>query len=535
MKQANAFIAFRRVIVATTGWIKRDNLLYPIFVFVMLFLLSIFESCIDCESHVPGQLRMIVWAIFQTSVSCVLIASAVGAFGIFAKVLHAFVFAAVAKAFLADLCEVFIQEHFPEEALWNGDLWLMVLKNSSWTEISEFISCNVGMAELLKITALLFALISVFMIVIRLPVSRPNVKSMSASLACVIAFTCCTFLRLPDCDLLAQLLFDSKIPEFKMDKLSFETLVDTGNLVPEPNVFVAMCDKSEQPFGLIVIGESASRCHWSLYGYHRRTTPMMDALRKELVVFSSVRATYWQTIQSMFCMLTGNELKEIKKRYALPAVLKSAGISSSFVSGQSHWGHIDGADAVLFAQCARKTWLSDSNRAGNYWDGNLIDVMRSDLVLTSGVDVCFAHLIGSHLQFTNRYPRELTTFRPDFNDDLTKSCPPHKAAEILAYDNSIAYTDLVLSDMISCVRAARSCSFVLYVSDHGETPETHIRDVSHNGLWEVPMVIWFSEEYRRRFPDVITEVVACKDDEMTNAVVFDLVVKLLRIRVVGLK
>ena len=77
-----------------------------------------------------------------------------------------------------------------------------------------------------------------------------------------------------------------------------------------------------------------------------------------------------------------------------------------------------------------------------------------------------------------------------------------------AYDNSIAYTDHTLARLIDMLRTqdAEVDSALIYVSDHGES-------LGEKGLYlhgapyllapseqtHVPMVLWLSDGYRRRF------------------------------------
>ncbi len=501
---------------------------YPSFIFVTMYLLAFFEAIIDDDCHATQKWFSICWTAVQTGISCLLVASLVGVFGRLAKIIHFVVFSLIARTYLIDLCELYVRRHFPDEIMEHGDIWLLVLRNSSWNEILEFLSENIWWDEWVFFVAFVVLFVSLLVVLVKFKLSRCRLRMSLLCLASCMAFSAYTFTSLPYQDLLAQSMFDSKIAKFYLDDLTFETLVGIGKEMPEQGRFIAKCAKSEQPFGMIVFGESATRQHWSLYGYPRRTSPRLEALSDELVVFTSVRASHWLTIQAMACMLTGRDIQHVSGRFALPSIVKSVGRTSSFASGQSHWGHIDGVDTLFFGHCAKRTYLADCYAYGSYWDHDLIDTLRDDFSVTSGVDVCFVHLMGSHFEFEKRCPADFISFPPNFDDEISKAIPC-RAEKITAYDNSIAYTDKVIADMIETVRAARSCSFVLYVSDHGETPETQNRNLSQDSLWEIPMIVWLSPEYRRRFPDVVKNVVSQKDDRMTNAAVYDLVLQLLRI------
>ena len=100
---------------------------------------------------------------------------------------------------------------------------------------------------------------------------------------------------------------------------------------------------------------------------------------------------------------------------------------------------------------------------------------------------------------------------------------------IADYDNSIRYTDGVVGDIVETVRKILPNSFVIYVSDHGETPETISRDISRPGVWEVPMIVWLSPGFRNR-SERVRALDSLKDRPIKNDVLFDLVLELAGVR-----
>lgn len=75
------------------------------------------------------------------------------------------------------------------------------------------------------------------------------------------------------------------------------------------------------------------------------------------------------------------------------------------------------------------------------------------------------------------------------------------------YDNSIVYTDHLLGELVQRLSTRKGVSFLVYLSDHGETPKSNSwRDQSCPDLFKVPFVVWFSPEYRRKFPEVVRSV-----------------------------
>lgn len=117
------------------------------------------------------------------------------------------------------------------------------------------------------------------------------------------------------------------------------------------------------------------------------------------------------------------------------------------------------------------------------------------------------HTSGSHWNYGARYPKSFAHFRPVCEEESGKkdhsSCS-HEGL-INSYDNSIRYTDFILSSIISQLEDKNA--FVIYVSDHGES-------LGEDGFYghgamdfrkeqeEVPFIAWFSDKYLAKRPDL---------------------------------
>ena len=80
------------------------------------------------------------------------------------------------------------------------------------------------------------------------------------------------------------------------------------------------------------------------------------------------------------------------------------------------------------------------------------------------------HTIGSHgPKYYQRYPKEFEVFKPACNNPEISRCDNKHL--INTYDNSILYTDFVLSEIIEKLKTYQDKYNVamLYVSDHGES------------------------------------------------------------------
>ena len=83
----------------------------------------------------------------------------------------------------------------------------------------------------------------------------------------------------------------------------------------------------------------------------------------------------------------------------------------------------------------------------------------------------------------------------------------HKQKIWNAYDNSIRYTDTFLSSVIGYLASLDACSALLYSADHGEDMldddrKRFLHASPTTTCWQlhVASLAWFSEDYKRVFP-----------------------------------
>ena len=124
--------------------------------------------------------------------------------------------------------------------------------------------------------------------------------------------------------------------------------------------------------------------------------------------------------------------------------------------------------------------------------------------------------MGNHFP-CEEYPQECAIF-DGCVDDETKDA----SAEVLkarnGYDNTMVCVDKVLFSVIEIAKEflKERPAFVLFVSDHGETPRRPWRNAASRDLWELPMVLWMNEEYKRCFPELVSAANNAVDRPMTS-------------------
>lgn len=277
-------------------------------------------------------------------------------------------------------------------------------------------------------------------------------------------------------------------------------------LDPTPSLFD---QKTDRPLlVVIVVGETARAANWGLSGYARDTTPSLR--RHNVLNFTDVTACGTSTDISVPCMFSRVSRKnysreEILSQESLLSLVERAGVDVRWVENQ---GGCKGACTRAMQESAVQDgrFCPDGDRC---FDGAFVGNVRQALDRVTekkGRGVLALHMMGSHgPAYWRRTPPDFRPFGTGCLSDDIAECNPQLVVD--SYDNSIAYSDRVLSSVIDVLRERRDVDTVLlYVSDHGES-------LGEKGMWlhgapywmapaeqtHVPMVMWFSEGAKQRF------------------------------------
>jgi lipid A ethanolaminephosphotransferase len=288
-----------------------------------------------------------------------------------------------------------------------------------------------------------------------------------------------------------------------------------GSLVEERDVVV-------QPYGVdarqggrfaaarraltvIVVGETARAANYSLDGYARETNPAMKA--QKALNFSQVSSCGTATAVSLPCMFSGYRRTDYSSakglaRENLLDVLSHAGVKVDWFDNNT--GSKGVADRVGYE--ALQTKADPVNcREGDCWDQVVVDRLKTYLADgPAGNAVVVLHLEGSHgPAYSQRYPPAFAQFQPACGTAQFADCSREEI--VAAYDNTILYTDHILSEVVDLLKAQgpEVSTAMLYMSDHGES-------LGENGLYlhaapyfiapdtqtHVPFLAWLSDGYR---------------------------------------
>ncbi|MDR3062255.1 MAG: sulfatase-like hydrolase/transferase, partial [Dysgonamonadaceae bacterium] len=264
---------------------------------------------------------------------------------------------------------------------------------------------------------------------------------------------------------------------------------------------------------VVILGESTSTCHMSLYGYHRQTTPRIDSVRDELAVYTDVVTPENHTIGAMQKILTFANHDHPEYYMQKPSVIEmfnTAGFETYWITNSAPLTKWGGSYGVIAQESKHFFDLSHLEQD----DGIILptlDKVFSDEV--KGNKIIFIHLMGNHHAYNCRYPDDFEHFNYKQNRDLPDL--GFRNADMMEtidkYDNSVLYGDFIYSQVLRKVKNLNKSSFLLFFSDHGE--EVHdTRNARGHFMMNVypcqariPFILWRSEKYQTEMPDIIVD------------------------------
>lgn len=268
---------------------------------------------------------------------------------------------------------------------------------------------------------------------------------------------------------------------------------------------------------VLVIGESASRDHLSLYGYPLPTTPEIDSVRDSLFVFTDAVASSTSTAENLPRILSFMNCEPGQGEwYEYPTVmnlLKAYGYSTTWLSNQERTGDWSNLSGILSSDADVVEYLGSvdsEDHLTDRYDEVLLPEFRGSLAGGDSLRFICLHLMGSHIAYNERYPKDRSRFSAS---DVLKKTPKRswldagKAQTVAEYDNSIAYTDSILGEVVEGLSRLQEPSIMVYLSDHGENvyDDRDFQGRDHKFV-RVPFFIYANKAYRENNLEVIEKL-----------------------------
>lgn len=285
------------------------------------------------------------------------------------------------------------------------------------------------------------------------------------------------------------------------------------------------------PLIVLIIGESYNKHHASLYNpRHRSTTPRLEALRDEgrLWVFSDVVTPYNHTtavFREMFSTWDRSCRDSRLDHTLFPAVFRKAGYDVWLFSNQFVQKNADvtteaklnivGGTIFNHSHLSALQFTRRNTNTKEY-DGELLDMVPT--ADENRPTLLIVHLKGQHVDYGERYPEDRVRYRPE---DYEAHYGGRTEQEVHAhYDNATLYNDSVVATLMG--HYDKREAIAIYLSDHGEEVydwrNQYVRTSDPVMSWgearnqyEVPFVVYMSELYEQRHPDIAEGVEAARE------------------------
>ena len=272
---------------------------------------------------------------------------------------------------------------------------------------------------------------------------------------------------------------------------------------------------------VVILGESFNKYHSSLYGYTLATNPALEEEKQSnnLYLFKDVVAPYNYThhcIKKIFSFASQDQTREWFEAPLFPALFKSAGYESIFISNQEVLGHdgwaFDFLNNFLVSNKTAPFLFNKTNKTKLQYD---LDLVRTATGwLNKHPQLWIYHLLGQHSSYTDRYPANEHVFTVASYADRTILTDTQKQ-NVATYDNATLYNDKVVATILDQFR--EQDAIVIYLSDHGEevydyrdhmgrSYEPIVTPERAKYQFEIPFMIWMSNKYKQNRPDMVARI-----------------------------
>jgi len=259
---------------------------------------------------------------------------------------------------------------------------------------------------------------------------------------------------------------------------------------------------------IIVIGESASASHWGALGYKRNTTPKIQkhegvAYFSNVASLSSATRTAIPGVLSRKPFLTPIGAIDWDAEPSFLKAFAEVGYSTHWLSNQAPLGRHDTSISVYAKDASDVRFLNPGTYGGRSNYDEILLQPLGEIIKQPGRHIVVLHLLGSHFNYGLRYPKQFDIFQPSLTspENNYSNSIGEKTLETNSYDNSIAYTDHILDQVIDYASQHTRNSIVAYFSDHGvDLPNGRCSSQGVSRISEtsfhVPALLWAGHDFR---------------------------------------
>lgn len=412
-------------------------------------------------------------------------------------------FVAIACFIIDSFCQLVYGSRFDQD-------FATIIMQTNIAEIKEYVESYISMKHIVSIITILLTLIGLYYIIKRLSVFfKKEIYYNYIALTGVMIGIALT-IRNP---LIYNDVFIGKI----IKTFQIPTVPNLKDYLTNPNIISV---KNQKPHNVVmIIGESFSKSHSSLYSYSKETNPYLQTLVADssLFVYSNIKSPATNTIPCFQAIMSTYkpEYKDSIPWYqctTLPEILNYSGYYTYWISNQSKVGIFDTVIGRYADLCNQFFFVGDkyAGMRRNNLDEEIIPLITPLLQETRSNNFYFIHLMGSHSTFKNRYPLSFNKFKPE--EYMMR--PKHQRENLATYDNSILYNDSVVYEIIHLFQNKETIIF--YFSDHAidayESSDNYMAHAKGNNPesieagTNIPFMIYTSPLYQQNFPNEMEQI-----------------------------
>jgi heptose-I-phosphate ethanolaminephosphotransferase len=288
---------------------------------------------------------------------------------------------------------------------------------------------------------------------------------------------------------------------------------------------VVIEDKSPR-LHIVVIGESASKDHFSSYGYFIKTTPFLEGIQQNpnSIFFEQAYSEYLNTYPSLKGIL-------LKEQEGLINILNKGGVATYWLSNQTDKGFYDIPVARL-AKVSQSAFFLNRNKPDDFSSEKDVDVLLPafkkilNRVEGNKSTVIFIHTMGSHGFYCNRGGED--KFAQDYTEIEKKinfffGSEKVSLRSLQCYDGSIYETDRLLQEIYTLLKDRSDFGSLTYFSDHGEDvwqQTGHNHSAPYHRKARIPYFSIFSDLYLNENPRIREALQENKGKIVSNTMLF---------------
>jgi glucan phosphoethanolaminetransferase (alkaline phosphatase superfamily) len=290
-----------------------------------------------------------------------------------------------------------------------------------------------------------------------------------------------------------------RIP-FNFYYITTRYLSEKKEILTERKVLSGNIICNENPFVVLILGESLRPDHLGFNGYERNTTPCLS--QEDIISFPHIYSEYTYTNPSVAHILTRADSihpDRAGKERSFIDLFKQCGYHTAWLANQesakSYVYFMRECDTLIYANVNKSSYVFDK-----WTDGDLLPFFDLLVARRREKQFILMHTIGSHWYYNSHFPDEFQQYNPVTRSRIVNA--NSREEMINSYDNTVLYTDYFIYEIINRLRNKNAILF--YLSDHGET-------LGENGAWlhasDTPPThhpacwIWMSPQYKDENPE----------------------------------